>query len=91
MEQTIKTTVHQYQQNSYFLWGIWQRGSYTIEAAVYVPMIMFLILVTIRGSISFYKESKNKEVYEALVEIDTVSEFYTYQMIKNIGEESADD
>lgn len=78
MDQYIRTEFKQ---------GKSQKGSYTIEAAVYVPMIMFLILVTIRGGISFYRESKNREVYEGLITMDAVSEFYTYQMIQDMGEE----
>ena len=68
-----------------------QKGSYTIEASVYVPMIMFLMLIIIRGGISFYKESKNREVYEGLMTIDAVSEFYTYQMISSVGGEKSND
>lgn len=68
-----------------------QKGSYTIEAAVYVPMMMFLVLVTLRGGISFYQESRDREIYQGLIKMDVVSEFYTYQMIKEVGEEWTDD
>lgn len=66
-----------------------QKGSYTIEAAVYIPMMMFLILITLRGGISFYQESKETAI--EIGNIDIVKEFYTYQMIKEAGEEWMDD
>lgn len=70
---------------------IMQKGSFTVEAAVYVPMMMFLVLITLRGGIAFFQESVNKDVYQGLTAMDTVSEFYTYQMIKEVGEEWIDD
>lgn len=70
---------------------LWQSGSYTIEAAVYVPMMIFLILITLRSGISFYEESKNQKIYEGIQKMDTISEFYRYQMIKETGEEWGDD
>lgn len=70
---------------------IMQKGSFTIEAAVYVPMMMFLVLITLRGGIAFFQESMNRDVYQGLTTMDAVSEFYTYQMIKEVGEEWIDD
>lgn len=66
-----------------------QKGSYTIEAAVYVPMIMFCIMFTLRAGISFYQESQMTEQTTECIEI--IEEFYTYQMIKEVGEERIDD
>lgn len=70
---------------------IMQKGSFTIEAAIYVPMMLFLILVTLRGGISFYKESKEMQIDEGFTTLDIVSEFYTYQMLKEIGGEKTND
>ncbi len=68
-----------------------QKGSITIEATMYIPMAMFLVLITIRGGIDFYQQSVQREVYSGITTMDVVSEFYTYQMIKEVGEEWTDD
>ena len=69
----------------------WDKGSYTIEASVYVPMMMFLVLIALRGGIAFYQQSIAHERYEGLDKIDVVQEFYTYQMIEEVGKEWIDD
>lgn len=67
------------------------KGSYTIEASVYVPMMIFLILIVLRGGIKFYQDIKTLEVYEGLTTMDAVEEFYTYQVLEEIGEDGTDD
>lgn len=66
-------------------------GSYTIEAAVYIPMIMFMLFFTIEIAIDNWQESKNREVSKVLQEIDVVSEFYGYQIVDEIRKEIQDD
>lgn len=66
-------------------------GSYTIEAAVYIPMIMFMLFLTIEIAIDNWQESKNREVSKVLQEIDVVSEFYGYQIVDEIRKEIQDD
>ena len=68
-----------------------QKGSFTIEASVYVSMIMMIMMITIRSGIAFYQESVNREEYGGLKRINVVSEFYIYKMIEEIGEEWEDD
>lgn len=68
-----------------------QKGSFTIEASVYVSMIMLIISITVRSGISFYQESVNREEYAGLKQINMVSEFYIYKMIEEIGEEWVND
>jgi len=68
-----------------------ERGSYTIEASIYVPMMLLMILVVLQGGIRFYQESRNHSIYEELEEMNTVQEFYIYQMIGEIGEDWIDD
>ena len=67
------------------------RGSYTIEAGIYIPMMMFMILLVLRGGIGFYQESKEHQIYNGLESMDVVAEFYQYQMAEEIGKEWVDD
>ena len=68
-----------------------QKGSFTIEASIYVPMILWLLLLTMQSAISFYQQSVHREVYAGLEDMQVISEFYTYQIIKEIGEVWVDD
>ena len=68
-----------------------QKGSFTIEASIYVPMILWLLLLTMQSAISFYQQSVEREVYVGLEDMQVISEFYTYQIIKEIGEVWMDD
>lgn len=71
--------------------GNWQKGSYTIEAAIWVPVMIFLIMNVVRLGISFFQESINREAGVRLKELDIVQEFYNYQILREIGEEILDD
>ena len=68
-----------------------QKGSFTIEASIYVPMLLWLLLLTMQSAISFYQQSVHREVYAGLEDMQVISEFYTYQIIKEIGEVWVDD
>ena len=49
------------------------RGSYTLEAAFIVPMILFFILAGIQVGLSFYTEVKaDTEIQTELKELDPV-------------------
>ena len=67
------------------------KGSYTIEAAIYIPIILCIIFQSINLSIDFWQQSKSREVYEGLQNLDTTKEFYTYQILEEVGEEIKDD
>lgn len=67
------------------------KGSYTIEAAIYIPIILFIMCQTLRIAIDFWQESRTREVNEVLLELDIVKEFYNYQVINEIGKEIVDD
>lgn len=71
--------------------GNWQKGSFTIEAAIWVPVMIFLIMNVVRLGISFFQESVNREAGVRLKELDIVQEFYNYQILGEIGEEILDD
>lgn len=67
------------------------KGSFTVEASIYVPMVIFLVMNVLSGGIYFFQESKNREKNIAIEELDIVREFYNYQILGEIGEEIWDD
>ena len=69
----------------------WQKGSFTVEAAIWVPIMVFLIMGTIRIGIYFFEESMNRECYTGLLQLDIVQEFYNDQVLGEIKEEIQDD
>lgn len=68
-----------------------QRGSYTIEAAIYIPIIMCMLFQSIEIAIDFWQQSRTREVSEELRMLNTIEEFYTYQILDEIGKEIRDD
>lgn len=67
------------------------KGSYTIESAIYIPMILFMLYQSIGIGIDFWKDSRTREVSSCLQELDIVKEFYGYQIVDEIGKELFDD
>jgi len=71
--------------------GKWQKASYTVEAAIYLPIILFVFFQPLHIGIDFWQESSRREICEELQELDIVQEFYTYQVMNEIKEEIIDD
>ena len=67
------------------------KGSYTIEAAIYIPIILGLLFFSLHMGIEYWKKSKEREVSAVLRELDIVQEFYGYQIMGEIGKELFDD
>lgn len=67
------------------------KGSYTIEAAIYIPLILFIMSQTLQIAINYWQESRERVVCEELQELDIVKEFYNYQVLDEIGKEIIDD
>ena len=63
------------------------RGSFTVEASIYIPMFLFLIMNVLSLGIRFFQESRTREENSAIRELDIVQEFYNYQILGEIGEE----
>jgi len=70
---------------------ILQKGSYTIEASIWIPFILFIMMAVLRMGISFFQDSMNRENSSKLQQLDIVSEFYNYQILKEVGEEIRND
>ena len=67
------------------------KGSYTVEAAMYIPIVLSLMFQSIEVSIDFLIQSKEREILSELEELDIVKEFYGYQIIDEIEKELRDD
>ena len=63
------------------------RGSFTVEASIYIPLFLFLIMNVLSLGIVFFQESRTREGNTAIQELDIVQEFYNYQILGEIGEE----
>ena len=67
------------------------KASYTIEAAIYVPFILYLLFQSLDLAIDFWQESREREVCEELQRLDIVSEFYGYHIVDETWKEIQDD
>lgn len=67
------------------------KGSYTIEGAIYIPFILFLMLQSLGLAIDYWQDSRTREVSQLLQEQDAVKEFYSYQIMDEIQKEITDD
>lgn len=70
---------------------VFHRGSFTIEAVIWIPIMVFLLSAIIKLGINFYLESENRTSYSGLLQLDIVQEFYNYQVLEEIGKELLDD
>lgn len=58
------------------------KGSLTVEAAVILPLLLFLFGIAMQGGIDLYKEVKNTSVLiEQEEKINTVKSFYQWKML----------
>ena len=63
------------------------KGSFTIEASIYIPMILFLIANVLSIGIHFFQEAKERRENPEIESLDIVKEFYNYQILDDIKEE----
>ena len=68
-----------------------QKGSYTIEAAVWVSLFLMMITMALKGGIGIYTSIAHREGNEKLQKMDVVQEFYNYQILDEIIQEATDD
>jgi hypothetical protein len=63
------------------------KGSFTIEASIYIPMVLFLMANVLSVGIGFFQEAKGRSVNPEIESLDIVKEFYNYQILEDIKEE----
>ena len=68
-----------------------QKGSYTIEAAVWVSLFLMMIAMALKTGIMLYSEVAKSGYHEKLQNIDIVQEFYNYQILEEIIQEVTND
>jgi len=66
------------------------KGSFTIEASIIVPFVLFLMIMVLEIGIHFYQESISRQPMHELQKIDTISTFYHLQMVQELGKELKD-
>ena len=68
-----------------------QKGSFTIEAIIWIPLILCIMVGVLQEGISFYEECVKAEISEDVKEWDAVSKFYQLWIIKEVGESLNDE
>ena len=66
------------------------KGSYTLEAAIYIPIIMFLLLGSMDLGIQYWQRSREREINQELQDLNILQEFYGYQILEEVGKELKD-
>lgn len=61
------------------------RASFTVEAAVIVPFVLFLSIGVLRIGIGFYQDSLNRKQDIKLQGMNSVERFYQLQMLEELG------
>ncbi|MBQ2705329.1 MAG: hypothetical protein IJF60_00800 [Agathobacter sp.] len=61
------------------------RASFTVEAAVIVPFVLFLSIGVLRIGIGFYQDSVNRKQDIKLQGMNSVERFYQLQMLEELG------
>lgn len=69
----------------------YHKGSYTIEAAVWVPLLMLTVLLSLETGIKLYQEIRNRKYSEKIESLDILQEFYNYQVLEEVVQEVDDD
>lgn len=62
------------------------KGSFTVEATIIIPIILFLMISVLKQGITFYKETIERESPDYITNWDAVSTFYDVWVLKEIGE-----
>lgn len=62
------------------------KGSFTVEATIIIPIILFLMISILEQGITFYKKTIERESPKSITEWDAVSTFYDMWVLKEIGE-----
>lgn len=60
------------------------RGSYTVEASVIVPIVLWAMALAMQTGIAMYQEIESQKEQENLEDMWEVNDFYTYQTVKEV-------
>ena len=62
------------------------KGSYTVEAAVLVPLLIWTMVTAMCIGINLLKEVRSEHEEEQIAELWAVDSFYRYQVLKEVTE-----
>lgn len=63
---------------------MWLKGSYTVEAAIIIPIFIFIMAVSIRVGIKLYQEITLQTEQKIVENMWVVDDFYRYQLGKEV-------
>lgn len=64
-----------------------RRGSYTVEAAVWIPVLVFLFVAGIRIGLYLYEEINSQKEQQIAIELWEVKDFYKNQWIGELTDD----
>ena len=64
-----------------------QKGSYTVEAAIWIPVLLMVLSLSLEMAIDLYQEIKDATYSSKTQSLDIVQEFYNYQVLDEIIQE----
>lgn len=67
-----------------------QKASFTIEAVIWIPLILCMMVGVLKEGINFYKVCVESEVSEEVENWDAVARFYDIWAIKELEEKWKD-
>lgn len=67
------------------------KGSFTIEAVIWIPLILCMMIGVLQEGIVFYKVCEERETLEEVRNWDGVSKFYDMWKLKELEEEYKDE
>lgn len=66
------------------------RASYTIEAALLIPLFLMMMAVAMETGIRLYEETACVKEQEGLADIWAVEDFYRFSLMKEVTGESGE-
>lgn len=63
---------------------MWIKGSYTVEAAIIIPIFIFIMAVSIRAGIKLYQDIALQTEQKIVENMWVVDDFYRYQLGKEV-------
>ncbi|MEE1028996.1 MAG: TadE/TadG family type IV pilus assembly protein [Agathobacter sp.] len=63
---------------------MWIKGSYTVEAAIIIPIFIFIMAVSIRAGIKLYQDITLQTEQKIVENMWVVDDFYRYQLGKEV-------
>ena len=68
-----------------------QKASFTIEATIWISLILCLMIGILREGIEFYYSYATRNIAQEIESWDGVSKFYECWILKELGEEETDE